>query len=112
MSISIPPTELEAAAADYLPTVYVLTTSAEGPPRVTHSAVRFEGTTVRVRLGATASADARARPDVALLWPASRDQSMSLIADGVASFDGAPGPDTDVEVVVTSAVRHRPAPPA
>ena len=112
MSITIPPAELEAAAADYGRTVYVITATAEGPPRVTHSSVAFDGTTVRVRLGASASAEARERPTVALLWPATRDQSMSLIADGLASFDGPPGPDAEVAVEITGAVRHRPAPPA
>ena len=111
MSIEVTPHELAEAVALYGPTAYVLTGGADGRPRITHSSVVVAGGRVRAKLGRTASADAAARPAVAVLWPANAAQSMSLIADGIAHLDGEPGPDTMVEIEVTSAVRHRAAPP-
>lgn len=110
MSIDVTPEELPDAVALYGPTAYVLTGDADGRPRVTHCATEVGPGLLRIRLGRSAAANARERPAVSVLWPATKDQSMSLIADGVATVRGEPGAETAVEIEVTGAVRHRPAP--
>jgi hypothetical protein len=108
MSVQVPIDGISRAAADYGPSAYVLVSSAEGPPRVTHSLVRFDGADILVTLGRRAIAALAANPAVSVLWPATDDQSMSLIADGLAF----PADDSDageVRVAPTGAVRHRPA---
>jgi len=47
---------------------------------------------------------------MSLVWPATDNQSMSLIVDGQAEVLEEPAPETVVRVRVTGAVRHRPAP--
>ncbi len=111
MSIDVTPENLPAAAADYGSTAYVVTGGADGRPRITHSSVDVTSGRIRAVLGRTASSDVSERPAVSVLWPATSEQSMSLIADGVASIRGEPGRDTPVDIEVTGAVRHRPAPP-
>lgn len=108
------PEELPDAVELYGPTAYVLTGGADGRPRVTHCATEVGPGLIRVRLGRSAAANARDRPTVSVLWPATTDQSMSLIVDGVATVLGEHGgdgaDDVEVEIEVSAAVRHRPAP--
>ena len=111
MSIRVTADELAAVAADYGSTAYVLTAGADGRPRITHSTVVVADGRIRTRLGRSASADAAARPAVSVLWPATIDQSTSLIADGTAVLAGEPGADAEVTIEVDGAVRHRAAPP-
>lgn len=108
MSVQIPIEEIQAAAADYPVAAYVLVSSAEGPPRVTHSLVAFDDGEIRVSVGRQAAAALVANPRVSLLWPATASQSMSLIVDGtvVGPVDADGG---EVRIAPTSAVRHRPA---
>jgi hypothetical protein len=109
MSIQVPVKDLEQCAADYGPAAYVLVGVLDGPPRVTHSSVRFESGDLVVSVGRRAAAALVVNPDVCVLWPATKDQSMSLIVDGevVDPIDPAGG---DVRVRPVGAVRHRPAP--
>jgi len=87
----------------------VLTTGADGRPRVIHVAVDVaDDGTISAVVGRSAAANAIDRPDVCVLWPAA-DDGFSLIADGKAIVEGQPGPDTPITVAVTSAVKHRPA---
>lgn len=110
MSQQVPVDELEAAAAAYGETAYAVVNSSEGPPRVTHVRVRFAGDTIEVLLGRGAASAAAANPLMSLVWPASADQSMSLIVDGQAEVLEEPSPETAVRIRPTGAVRHRPAP--
>ena len=110
MSQQVPLDQLEAAAADYGETAYAVVNSTEGPPRVTHVRVRFAGDTIEILLGRGAAAAAGENPAMSLVWPASADQSMSLIVDGQAEVMEEPAPETVVRVQATGAVRHRPAP--
>ncbi len=64
--------------------------------------------TISAVVGRSAAANAIARPNVCVLWPAAPD-GFSLIADGTAIVEGEPGSGTLITVSATSAVRHRPA---
>ncbi len=110
MSKQVPLNELEAAATDYGDTAYAVVNSDEGAPRVTHVRVRFDGESIEMLLGRGAASAARANPMMSLVWPATADQSMSLIVDGQAEVLREPSPETAVRMRATGAVRHRPAP--
>ncbi len=112
MSLNVPLEELAAVAAEYGSTAYVTCGAGGASPRITHVTPTFTDGVITVVLGGGASRAALENPQVSLLWPATMDQSMSLIVDGCAEVDGEPGPDTTVVIAPTSAVRHRPAPPA
>ena len=108
MSMQVPIEDLPEAAAEYGNSAYVLVSSAEGPPRVTHSSVRFDGSDILVSIGRRAAEELAANPALSVLWPATRSQSMSLIVDGAVS--GAVDVDGDeIRIVPSGAVRHRPA---
>jgi hypothetical protein len=109
MSIQVPLEDLDTFAADYGPTAYVLAGVADGPPRVTHSAVRFDRADLVISVGRRAAAALVLNPQLCVLWPATVDQSMSLIVDGdvVGDIDPSGG---EVRVRPTGAMRHRPAP--
>lgn len=109
MSISVKVEELESHVDGYARGAYVLVSTVGGPPRVTHSSIRFEGTELVVAVGRQSAAALGANPELCILWPATDDQSMSLIVD--ATVRGEIDPDGgDVRVTPTSAVHHRPAP--
>lgn len=108
MSVPVDPHELAEAAAGYGSTAYVLTTDSDGRPRVSQTTVSIAGDRVVAVIGGSASRNAADRSATSVLWPAVDDDGLSLIADGVAEVVGDPGPDATVEIVVTSAVQHRP----
>ena len=109
MSLAVEPTDLAVVAQQHGPAAYVLTTGADGRPRVIHVAVDVaDDGTVSAVVGRSAAVNAVDRPNVCVLWPAAPD-GFSLIADGTATVDGEPCPGTPITVAVTSAVRHRPA---
>ena len=110
MSIPVDPHLISASAQAYGPAAYVLTTDPDGRPRVTHVVVSIEGNRVAAVPGGSAARNAAERSAVSVLWPAVEDDGYSLIADGEASVAGPPGPDSSVEIAITSAVLHRPAP--
>ena len=88
----------------------MLTVGDDGRPRVIHVKVDVDQAgAISAVVGRGAAANARARPDVVVLWAPAAD-GFSLIADGVASMDGEPRPDTPLTIGVFFAVRHRPAP--
>ena len=110
MSVAVAPGDLASVAADHGPTAFVLTVGDDGRPRIIHVKVDVgaDGVITAV-VGRGAAANAMARPDVVVLWAPAAD-GFSLIADGSASVDGEPRPDTPLTIAVFSAVRHRPAP--
>lgn len=110
VSVGVEPSELAAVAAGHGPTAFVLTVGDDGRTRVIHVRVDIDAAgVIRAVVGRGAAANAVARPDVVVLWPPAAD-GFSLIADGVATVEGEPGPDSPITIEVTSAVRHRPAP--
>ena len=109
MSLAVEPTDLAGVAQKHGPAAYVLTTGADGRPRVIHIAVEVaDDGTISAVVGRSAAANAIDRPNVCVLWPPAAD-GFSLIADGTAEVDGEPSPETHITITVTSAVRHRPA---
>ena len=109
MSLAVEPTDLAGVAQKHGPAAYVLTTGADGRPRVIHVAVDVaDDGTISAVVGRSAAANAIDRPNVCVLWPPAPD-GFSLIADGTAIVKGEPGPGTPITITVTSAVRHRPA---
>lgn len=108
MSIQVPLDELPAASAEYGSAAYVLICDTDGPPRVTHSVVTWSDGTMAVSIGRRAAAALAANPTAGVLWPATDDQSLSLIVD--AAVDGTVDPEGGVvRLRPIGAVRHRPA---
>lgn len=109
MSLAVEPGDLGSVAQQHGPAAYVLTTGADGRPRVIHVAVAVAADgTVSAVVGRSAAANAVDLPNVCVLWPPAAD-GFSLIADGTATVESEPGPETQITIVTTSAVRHRPA---
>lgn len=108
MSIPIPVQEIAAAAADYGDSAYVLISGSAGPPRVTHSMIAFDEGELVVSIGRRAAAALADNREVSVLWPATDEQSMSLIVDGSVARPVDPE-GGEVRIVPTGAVRHRPA---
>ncbi|GJM38840.1 MAG: hypothetical protein DHS20C19_22070 [Acidimicrobiales bacterium] len=108
MSMQVAIDELPTVSAEYGPSAYVLVGAPDGPPRVTHSTVSWIDGEIEVAVGRRAAAALAANPTACVLWPATVDQSMSLIVDvacaGAVDDDGGP-----VRLRPTGAVRHRPA---
>lgn len=109
MSVPVPIDELAGVVRAYGESAYVLVSAAEGPPRVTHSVVEIdEGGAMRASVGRRAAAALAANGTACVLWPATVDQSLSLIVD--AALDGPIDEDGgSVRLRPTGAVRHRPA---
>lgn len=107
MSVQVPVEELPSVARDYDDSAYVLISVTEGPPRITHSSVRFESGNIVVSVGRRAAGALSANPHVSILWPSTVAQPMSLIVDGIAS--GHAEEAGEVRIAPATAVRHRPA---
>ncbi len=96
--------ELDAALRRYGSHAFLLTTSDDLRPHVSHVTVELTAGTLTCGAGRTTGTNASARPMVSLLWPAPEEGDFSLIVDGDASLDG------DVlSVKPSGAIRHRPA---
>lgn len=106
MSIPVELDALRAAIEEIGTEAFLLTVSDDLRSHSVAVALRWEGDDIVVTAGRTTSANAQARPLVALLWPAPRPGEFSLIVDAEVTRA-----DTD-EIVVrpTRAVLHRPAP--
>ena len=113
MSMQVPLNEVESAATDHASVAFVLVSSAEGPPRVTHSSVRFESGAIVATVGRRSTDALAVNPAVTVLWPANASQSMSLIVDGIVDdvvADPTGNGGGEIRIAPTGAVRHRPAP--
>ncbi len=112
MSVAVAPRDLASAAAQHGSTAFVLTVGDDRRPRVVHVKVDIDGAgVIRAVVGRGAAANARARPEVTVLWTPAPD-GFSLIADGVATVGEPAEPGIPLTIKVSSAVRHRPAPAA
>jgi hypothetical protein len=105
MSIRVELGELRAVAAGQAPFAYLLTVSDDAGAHAVAITPRIGEGSITCEAGNRSCANARARPNVSLLWPPSQAGDYSLIVDGRASVDGA-----TVQIVPERAVRHRPAP--
>lgn len=89
---------------------YLLTVSDDGRPHVLALVPTVSGTTTPVLRfdagGGRACRNAAVRPDVSVVFPpAQHSDGFSLVVDGAATVDG-----DVIEVAVSSALLHRPAP--
>lgn len=110
VSIQIPLEDLSELTLEYGPSAYVVVGAADGPPHITHSRVTFtaEGDLL-VELGRSSHRCLEDQPALAVLWPATNDQSMSLIVDGLIAGSVDVDDGGQVRITPTGAVRHRPA---
>lgn len=110
VSVQIPLETLSEVAGEYGPSAYVVVGTADGPARITHSQVAFTADgELLVDLGRSSHRSLADRPAVAVLWPATNDQSMSLIVDGLVAGPLDVDDGGEVRITPTGAVRHRPA---
>lgn len=88
---------------------FLLTSIVDSRPHAAHHhfEVAAAGGQVQLRVapGNTSRQNAAARPSVTILWPATVDNSYSLIVDGEARID-----EEYLIISVVNAVLHRPAP--
>ena len=107
MSMDVALDDLPAVAQGYGPTAYAAVSAPDGPPRVTHVAPQFAGSTITIGLGRRSIELLQQHGTLGLLWPANDTEEMSLIVD--AEIDEILE-DGEVRVRAVSGVRHRPAP--
>lgn len=107
MSMEVPLDTLDSVAASHGPTAYAVVSDPQGPPRITHVTPVFADGSISFGLGRRSVALLDEHGTLGLLWPATDDQTMSLIVDAEV---GDVSEDGHVRVTPTWAVRHRPAP--
>lgn len=105
MSIPVELNNLADAVARYR-FAYLLTSSESGAPRAVAVTPVLEDGILGLRgLGRRTQANAKARPEVGLVWPPESADDYSLIVDGTATVA-----DDAMQIRPTRAVLHRPAP--
>lgn len=102
---------LREAVAERGPGAYVLTVSSNGRPHAVYLNVAWSDGRVVAEVGNTTAANARARPEISLLFPVRGADDYSFFVDGRASVESGGGAQRLV-VTPTRAVfhRHGPAP--
>jgi len=107
MSHAVEPADLASVASEYDATAYLLYAKA-GSARVNHMRIDNigpDGTVTCRGFGRGLQTPVDDGATLSVLWPATRDEQFSLIADGVGAIAG------DVLTIsIASAVLHRPAP--
>jgi hypothetical protein len=106
MSIAVALADLEDTAARFGDAAYVLTSSDDGRPHISHVRVRVDGETIVFDAGRSTRRNLAARPATVVLWPQAEPGGFSLIVDANAE---APADDAPVVLIVANAVLHRPA---
>jgi hypothetical protein len=94
--------QLRAEAAKYEAPPYLLTVSDDGRPHPVSVLVSWQDDELKLLGGTRSRANASARPDVTLLWPAREDGGFCLIVDGRASVEGE-----EMTIRPISAILHR-----
>ena len=105
MSIAVAIDRLGVEMARFGESAFVLTTSDDGRPHISHVAVIHEGGFLHCNVGRHSADNARARARIAVLWPPAATDGFSLIVDADAVVDGS-----ELRLTPTKAVLHRPAP--
>ncbi|HUP72287.1 MAG TPA: hypothetical protein VM282_04505 [Acidimicrobiales bacterium] len=105
MSIAVAIDRLGEEMARFGDSAFVLTTSDDGRPHISHVAVTHEDGLLRCTVGGRSAGNARTRAQIAVLWPPSSTDGFSLIVDADATVDGS-----ELRLTPTKAVLHRPAP--
>jgi hypothetical protein len=102
MSIGVELQRLHEEVTRFGPSPYLLTVADDGRPHATAVTISWERDTLVAGVGRRSAANARARPDVSLLWPPVDAEGFTLIVDGAAEVDGE-----RVMVRPDAAVLHR-----
>ena len=102
---------LGEAVAERGPGAYVLTVSSDGRPHAVYLDVVWRDGRLVTEVGATTAANAKARPEISLLFPVRAAGDYSFFVDGRASVESSNGTHRLV-LTPTRAVfhRHGPAP--
>jgi hypothetical protein len=112
MSITVPLAELRRSAAHHGTAAFLLSTGADGRPRVLHAVPEWGDGRLVFPVSPRTAAALDERPAVTVLWPVATSGDhvgMSLIVDGDAVVPAEAAGGT-VEVVLRHAVLHRAAP--
>lgn len=80
--------QLRSTVDEYGDAPYLLTVSDDGRPHPLSVRVRWENGDIELRGGTVSCANASIRPDVTLLWPATKRGGFCLIVDGTATVSG------------------------
>lgn len=102
MTVPVELEQVRAEAAKYGDRPYLLTVSDDGRPHAVSVRVTWDEGRFTMPGGNRSRANASARPQVTLLWPALEDGGFSLIVDGSADVDGE-----SVAVRPLAAILHR-----
>jgi len=102
---------LREAVAERGPGAYVLTVSSDGRPHAVYLNVAWSDGRVVAEVGNTTAANAKARPEISLLFPVRGADDYSFFVDGRATVESGAGVHRLV-LTPTRAVFHRlgPAP--
>ena len=103
--------QLTEAVAERGPGAYVLTVSSDGRPHAVYINVAWSDGRVVAEVGNTTAANAKARPEISLLFPVRGADDYSFFVDGRATVESGGGVHRLV-LTPTRAVfhRHGPAP--
>ena len=108
MSIPVEIENLEDALSEYGMNPYLITIDNEAHPHITHVTLSRDSLGFVCGIGKKTSANVLDRPSVALLWPPMKQDSHSLIVDGVMEvIDTQEGPQG--RITPKAAILHRPA---
>jgi hypothetical protein len=105
MSIPVDRDHLDEQLARFGLHAFVLTTSDDGRPHISHVALVHEQGVLRCPVGRHTAANVATRPQVAVLWPPRDTEGFSLIVDADAHVS-----DAVLHMTVTTAILHRPPP--
>jgi hypothetical protein len=102
---------LKEAVAERGPGAYVLTVSSDGRPHAVYLNVAWSDGRVVAKVGNTTAANAKARPEISLLFPVRGADDYSFFVDGRATVESGGGVHR-LALMPTRAVfhRHGPAP--
>ena len=108
MSIPVEIENLEDVLSEYGMNPYLITIDNEAHPHITHVTLSRDSLGFVCGIGKKTSANVLERPSVALLWPPMKQDSHSLIVDGVMEvIDTQEGPQG--RITPKAAILHRPA---
>ena len=105
MSIPVDLARLDDELARFGSNAFVLTTSDDGRPHISHVSLTHEQGVLRGGAGRHTAANIASRPHVAILWPPRDTDGFSLIIDADARVE-----NSVVHLTATRAIIHRPPP--
>jgi hypothetical protein len=105
MSIPVDLGRLDEELARFGHRAFVLTTSDDGRPHISHVTLTHTDGVLRAAAGRHTAANVASRPRVAVLWPPRGTEGFSLIVDADAHVAASV-----LHLRVTRAILHRPPP--